>query len=97
MVGREVVSNNERVFLLEALRKKLRVDGRGIYDLRTVKISLGHHGYAEVQLGETRVIAIVTCEMVEPYPDHPTEGFFHFTVEFSPMADPSWEARRYFI
>lgn len=42
-----------------------------------------------------RAYAAVSAEVVEPWPDRPTEGFFHFNVEFSPMANPSWEAGRF--
>jgi hypothetical protein len=34
---------------------------------------------------------VVRCEVVEPYADRPTEGFFIFNTEFSPMASPSVE------
>jgi exosome complex RNA-binding protein Rrp42 (RNase PH superfamily) len=29
---------------------------------------------------------VVTCEVVPPYPDRPTEGFLNLNVEISPMA-----------
>lgn len=38
-----------------------------------------------------RVYVVVRCEVVEPYPDRPTEGFFVFNTEFSPMASASFE------
>ena len=41
-----------------------------------------------------RAYAAVSAEVVEPWPDRPTEGFFNFSVEFSPMANPTWEAGR---
>jgi exosome complex RNA-binding protein Rrp42 (RNase PH superfamily) len=37
------------------------------------------------------VYVVVRCEVVEPYADRPTEGFFIFNTEFSPMASPSVE------
>lgn len=43
---------------------------------------------------ENRIICRVSCEIVEPFPDRPNEGFFNFTIEFSPMADPSFEVGR---
>lgn len=92
---KEVVSLNERQFILESLRENLRVDGRRTYDVRTINISFGNsNGYAEVQLGATRVICIVSGQLVKPFPGRPTEGFFHFNTEFSPMADPSFELGR---
>lgn len=48
-------SINEKEFLLEALRQGRRVDGRGIYDVRTLQIDFGvDHGQVTVQLGKTR-------------------------------------------
>ncbi len=106
-MSKSIVSLNERNFILESLREnKLRIDGRRNYDFRSLKLTFGENfnhsstnrttnqtGHVTVQLGTTRVIAIVSSEIVEPFPDRPTEGFFHFNVELSPMADPSFEAR----
>ena len=39
-----------------------------------------------------RVIGNVYGEIVPPFPDRPTEGFLHFSVELSPMASPSFGA-----
>ena len=43
---------------------------------------------AEIQLGQTRVLTVVTSEITPPYPDRPTEGFLNINVEYSPMATP---------
>ncbi|MBA0581994.1 hypothetical protein Goarm_021281 [Gossypium armourianum] len=51
-------------------------------------------GSAEVQLGQTRVMGIVTAKFVQPYRDRPNEGTLAIYPEFSPMADPSFEAGR---
>jgi cellulose synthase/poly-beta-1,6-N-acetylglucosamine synthase-like glycosyltransferase len=48
-------SVNETEFLLSALTEGKRVDGRGVYDVRSVEILLGaDYGQVEVQLGRTR-------------------------------------------
>ena len=48
-------SVNESNFLLAALKEKRRVDGRGIYDVRSLQITFGaDYGQVEVQLGRTR-------------------------------------------
>eukprot|EP01090_Pellita_catalonica_P017188 TRINITY_DN5128_c0_g1_i1.p1 TRINITY_DN5128_c0_g1~~TRINITY_DN5128_c0_g1_i1.p1 ORF type:complete len:441 (+),score=85.97 TRINITY_DN5128_c0_g1_i1:76-1398(+) len=94
-MSKTVVSINETAFLKAALAQGLRTDGRGIYDYRILKISFGNvSGHCEVLLGHTRVCAIVTAEVVEPYPDRPTEGFFVFNTEFSPMASPDFDPGR---
>lgn len=87
----DVASANERVFVRDALAGGLRVDGRGPLDMRAVGLTW-RPGAAEVQLGRTRVLAVVTADMVEPFPDRPAEGFLAFYVNFSPMASPHFEA-----
>ncbi|KAG0260701.1 Exosome complex component RRP45 [Actinomortierella ambigua] len=85
-------SNNEREFLLQALKDGHRIDGRKFYDFRTLRLSFGSEfGAVEVQLGNTRVLAKVSCEVVRPYTDKPTEGFVHFNTEMSPMASSTFE------
>eukprot|EP01139_Manchomonas_bermudensis_P020073 Amastigsp_a677882_7.p2 type:complete len:352 gc:universal Amastigsp_a677882_7:84-1139(+) len=80
------LSYNERSFLRAALTASQRVDGRGLLEYRRVKISFpGEPGAAEVQLGTTRVHAVVSAELVEPFPERATEGFFHFSTELSGM------------
>lgn len=51
-----MLSLNDREFLLSCLREGKRIDGRGIYDFRAMKISfLGQDtGHVEVQFGQTR-------------------------------------------
>jgi len=40
-------------------------------------------------VGSTRACAIVTCELVAPYPDRPNEGMFTVSSEVAPCASPS--------
>ncbi|KAI7888300.1 ribosomal protein S5 domain 2-type protein [Mucor mucedo] len=85
-------SVNEVAFLLEALKQGRRVDGREVYDMRSVEITLGaDYGYVEVQLGRTRVAANVSAEVVRPHADKPTEGILLFNTEISPMAAATFE------
>ncbi|KAI9486699.1 MAG: ribosomal protein S5 domain 2-type protein [Benjaminiella poitrasii] len=85
-------SVNEVNFLLEALREGKRVDGREVYDMRSLEITLGaDYGHVEVQLGRTRVSANVSAEVVRPYPDKPTDGQLIFNTEISPMAASFFE------
>ncbi|KAK3000529.1 hypothetical protein RJ639_022085, partial [Escallonia herrerae] len=51
-------------------------------------------GLSEVQLGHTHVMGFVTSQLVQPYRDRPNEGTLAIFTEFSPMADPSFEAGR---
>ncbi|KAJ2785815.1 3'-5'-exoribonuclease [Coemansia interrupta] len=90
MVAEIGPSNIETAFILEALGKGLRVDGRGIYDYRALRILCGPApGMVEVQLGQTRVLARVTCEVTRPSADRPTEGTVQFSSELGTLAAPN--------
>ncbi|KAM9378081.1 exosome complex component RRP45 [Phaethornis superciliosus] len=89
------LSNCERRFLLRAIEERTRLDGRQCYDYRNVRISFGaDYGCCIVELGKTRVLAQVSCELVTPKPNRPTEGILFFNLELSPMAAPGFEPGR---
>ncbi|NXT26263.1 EXOS9 protein, partial [Syrrhaptes paradoxus] len=89
------LSNCERRFLLRALQEGKRLDGRQCYDYRNVRVSFGpDYGCCVVELGKTRVLGQVSCELVPPRPNRPTEGILFFNVELSPMAAPGFEPGR---
>ncbi|KAI8336271.1 ribosomal protein S5 domain 2-type protein [Chlamydoabsidia padenii] len=93
MVKNSDPSVNENEFLLAALKEQKRTDGRGIYDVRSIDLVFGSdYGQVQVQLGRTRISAIVTAQVVRPRQDKPTEGQLIFNTEISPMASPSFEA-----
>ncbi|CAL5350836.1 unnamed protein product [Camellia sinensis] len=86
---------NEKKFIETALLSDLRVDGRRPFDYRRLTIKFGREdGSSEVQLGHTHVMGFVTSQLVQPYRDRPNEGSLSIFTEFSPMADPSFEAGR---
>ena len=41
-----------------------------------------------------RVLVNVSCEVIRPRPQRPTEGELFFNVELSPMASPAFEVGR---
>uniref|UniRef100_A0A8C4N6R4 Exosome complex component RRP45 n=1 Tax=Eptatretus burgeri TaxID=7764 RepID=A0A8C4N6R4_EPTBU len=89
------LSNCERDFVLLAVREKKRLDGRQTYDYRKVRIAFGtEYGCCVVELGKTRVLAQVSCELVSPKPSRPSEGVLFFNLELSPMASPGFEQGR---
>ncbi|KAM6362604.1 exosome complex component RRP45 isoform 3-T3 [Alca torda] len=89
------LSNCERRFILRAVEERKRLDGRQCYDYRNVRISFGaDYGCCIVELGKTRVLAQVSCELVPPKPNRPTEGILFFNLELSPMAAPGFEPGR---
>ncbi|XP_019246965.1 PREDICTED: exosome complex component RRP45A-like isoform X1 [Nicotiana attenuata] len=86
---------NEKKFIESALESELRIDGRRPFDYRRLTIKFGREdGSSEVQLGQTHVMGFVTSQLVQPYRDRPNEGTLSVFTEFSPMADPSFEAGR---
>ncbi|XP_021771010.1 exosome complex component RRP45B-like isoform X5 [Chenopodium quinoa] len=89
------MSINEKKFIETALLSDLRTDGRRPFDYRELTIKFGRKdGSTEVQLGQTHVMSFVTAQLVQPYRDRPNEGSLNIYTEFSPMADPSFEAGR---
>jgi exosome complex component RRP45 len=89
------ITVNEKNFIQTALLSDLRIDGRRPFDYRRLNIIFGKEdGSAEVQLGQTHVMGFVTAQLVAPYKDRPNEGTLSIFTEFSPMADPSFEAGR---
>ncbi|PVU92541.1 hypothetical protein BB559_003677 [Furculomyces boomerangus] len=90
------LNTNNKKFVIESLEKGYRTDGRGIYDYRNLIIECGpSFGNVQVQLGKTRVQAIVSCEIVRPFPDRSTEGFVNFNSEISGMSSLEFEATRF--
>nr|XP_028599300.1 exosome complex component RRP45 isoform X1 [Podarcis muralis] len=98
------LSNCEKRFLLRAIEERkvrgggtwiLRLDGRQCYDYRNLRISFGtDYGCCIVELGKTRVLGQVSCELVAPKPNRATEGILFFNLELSPMASPAFEPGR---
>ena len=80
-------SLNASAFVLEALRTgKQRIDGRDLTTLRQIGFHFTRaegQASALVQWGRTQVMAVVSAEVVPPYPDRPTDGVLSFNVEFS--------------
>lgn len=60
-MSREVpLSIPESEFIINALREEVRLDGRGLDRIRSLKISFGDdYGYVKVQLGKTRSVGVV--------------------------------------
>ncbi|CAB1111060.1 unnamed protein product [Ectocarpus sp. CCAP 1310/34] len=90
-------SKNDYEFILRSLRGGRRVDGRELGDMRLLRMVFARaegQASAEIQLGRTRVLGVVTGEVVPPFPDRPMEGFLHFNVELGPMAAASMGEQR---
>lgn len=89
------ISNSEKSFITECIRQHQRIDGRKLEEFRTLNINFGSEwGSAHVALGETRVLAQVSCELGQPNQIRPNEGLLFINVELGPMAAPHFEAGR---
>lgn len=92
-----VVSDVEKQFALQALTAGLRIDGRSNASYRKIGVKCrrrANETTVEVMVGKTKCCARVAAEVVPPYPDRGAEGFINFSVDFSPMAGPQYEAER---
>lgn len=73
----------------------IREDGRGLLDYRKIAIKTGHmpnaEGSAEVQIGNTKVLAGVKIQVGSPMPDKPNEGNIITSAEMLPIASASFD------
>ncbi|CAH0397594.1 unnamed protein product [Chilo suppressalis] len=89
------LSNCEKSFLQRIVSEGHRLDGRNYNESRRLNISFGsEYGSCIVSLGETKVLAQVSCEVTQPKQIRPNEGILYINVEISPMAAPQFEANR---
>ncbi|ETO20644.1 hypothetical protein RFI_16573 [Reticulomyxa filosa] len=87
-----VLSINDRHFILKALQKGYRLDGRGLEDARDVKYTFGlNPGSVEVQLGGTRVFAKVSQMLVQPQIGKSNQGIVVFRTLVPPHLKMSKE------
>jgi exosome complex RNA-binding protein Rrp42 (RNase PH superfamily) len=92
-----VISLNEKQFLLESLSNNLRSDGRKLMDIRNINVNFERYdskSVAEIQLGKTKVVSVVTAEVVAPLENRLDEGILRVNVDISPMASSSYESGR---
>jgi exosome complex component RRP45 len=89
------ISSIERNFVLNSIKNGLRTDLRAFDESRKIKLQMGPNaGQAQAQLGKTRVITNVTCEIVRPSINNPTEGSITFNTDFSPLASPLLDSEK---
>ncbi|MEM2110643.1 MAG: exosome complex protein Rrp42 [Candidatus Bathyarchaeia archaeon] len=91
-----MVSRIREKQIAQLLMMGKRLDGRGPFDYRTLKIETGiiekAEGSARVSLGRTVVMVGVKIETGEPFPDRPNEGVLTVNSELVPLASPEFEA-----
>jgi exosome complex component RRP42 len=74
-----------------------RLDGRQMDEYRDINLETDYiettaQGSAKVSIGDTQVIAGLSMEVEEPYPDQPNKGSIAVSAELAPMADREFEA-----
>jgi exosome complex component RRP42 len=92
----ETISQIDREFIEDLLRKGDRIDGRAFNEYRPIEIEANvvpakAEGSALVRVGDTSVVAGVKVLVGEPYPDSPDQGVTMVTAEMSPIASPLFE------
>ncbi|WEW57820.1 3'-5'-exoribonuclease [Emydomyces testavorans] len=89
------LSSNERAFLLEALHKNVRLDGRAFDQFRPLNLTFGdEYGHVRVQLGRTSVVVRISAEVTAPRPERDSDGTFTVAIELNDMAVPGFETGR---
>ena len=82
--------------MINQLKKGKRQDGRGLTDVREIKIETGiistAEGSAKVKFGEAEVYAGVKIAVESPYPDTPDSGVLMVNTELLPLSNPEFEA-----
>lgn len=87
--------NERKQHLLKALAKGVRYDGRGLTELRPLKIqtsvSKSAEGSARVILGSTDLFVGVKMSVETPYADTPDKGNLIVNTELRPLSNPNFE------
>jgi len=90
------ISNVTKEYMARLFSEGKRFDGRGLFDLRDIEISLDvsnkAEGSARVKIGKTEVIVGVKLGIDTPYPDSPDKGNLMCTGELLPLASPKFES-----
>ena len=94
----KIVSSLERNYILKLLEDGKRIDGRGLFEFREIKIETNFspkaEGSADVFLGDTRVMCGVKYDIGKPYSDNPDQGVVTVMSEYVPIASPMFESGR---
>lgn len=81
-------------YVKDLLRGNKRPDGRGLLEYRQIKLEKGLLKNAEgsclAQIGDTKVLAGIKFDIMEPYRDRPQEGVLQVNSEFLTAAHPGF-------
>lgn len=91
----KVVYEMQKETILSLLEKNERLDGRKFLEYRPITIQKGAipnaEGSALVSIGNTKVLASVKFEVLEPFKDRPEDGVLIANAEFVPFAADNFE------
>jgi exosome complex component RRP42 len=91
----EVMTEILVTHVMELAKAGKRLDGRGLDELREVKVIPGYvtsaDGSAFVQYGLTKIVCGVKLEPGTPFPDTPNAGVLTTNAEIVPLSSPDYE------
>lgn len=91
----EILDTLKGSYIKELLKEGKRLDGRGLMEFRDIKVTKGvmphAEGSAQVDLGDTRILAAVKLMPEEPMEDTPGEGNLMVNAELLPLASTEYE------
>ena len=94
-MSEEVTAEILTTHVLDLAKKGARLDGRGLDEMRPVRIQSGYvasaDGSALVDIGGTKVLCGVKVEVGKPFPDTPNAGVLTTNAELVPLSSPPFE------
>lgn len=92
----EILNTLNGSYVRDLLGEKKRIDGRGMLEFRDIKLATGMisnaEGSAQVDIGNTRIMAGIKMVPESPMSDTPGQGNMMVDAELLPMAHPNFEA-----
>ncbi len=94
MIVSKMIVNKE--IIAELAKSSKRIDGRSLLDYRKpisieTNISWTAEGSAQVQIGDTVILAGIKLSIEKPYNDTPNEGGIMVNAELVPLSSPEYE------
>lgn len=90
------LSEVTEAFIKDLVKNDKRKDLRGFTDYREVRVIKGvipnAEGSALAQIGDTKVLCAIKFDLMAPFADRPDEAVVMVGSEFSPMANPNFQA-----
>lgn len=89
------ISLNEENLLIESLRRGIRFDNRKLDEIRQPQVKLfDENGYVELEWGLSKLAIRVSCDLVKPFEDRPSEGLLTINNEISSMSSIKFDNER---